>query len=176
LGTCWIGGVFNRSRFAERAGVREDEVLPAISPLGYPTPTRSVADSIIRWSAGSRTRKPWGDLFFQGNFATPLSESAAGRFRNPLEMVRLGPSASNRQPWRIVKEPAREVFHLYLRRSRGYDKLIKAADMQRLDMGIAMSHFDLTARELGLGGRWATLTPSAHPLPERTEYAGSWSA
>jgi hypothetical protein len=27
----------------------------------------------------------------------------------------------------------------------GYDKLIKAVDLQRLDLGIAMSHFELTA-------------------------------
>ena len=46
LGTCWIGGIFNRSRFADKAGVREDEVLPAISPLGYATQKRSVTDSI----------------------------------------------------------------------------------------------------------------------------------
>jgi len=55
LGTCWIGGIFNRTRFADQAGVRKDEVLPAISPLGHPTQKRSVTDSIIRWSAGPGT-------------------------------------------------------------------------------------------------------------------------
>jgi len=65
------------------------------------------------------------------------SANAAGRYLDPLEMLRLGPSASNRQPWRVVKEPGREIFHLYLRRSKGYDKLIKAVDLQRLDMGIS---------------------------------------
>jgi len=90
-------------------------------------------------------------------------------------MLRLGPSASNRQPWRVVKEPGRDIFHLYVRRSKGYDKLIKAVDLQRLDMGIAMSHFELTARELGLGGRWEKASPSLSPLPERTEYVRSWT-
>jgi nitroreductase len=104
LGTCWIGGIFNRSRFADKAGVREDEILPAISPLGYPTPKRSVTDSIIRWAASSRNRRPWGQLFFHGSFEMALPEGAAGCYRDPLEMLRLGPSASNRQPWRVVKE------------------------------------------------------------------------
>ena len=176
LGTCWIGGIFNRSRFADKAGVREDEVLPAISPLGYPTQKRSVTDSIIRWSAGSRNRSPWRQLFFHGSFEMALPEGAAGRYLDPLEMLRLGPSASNRQPWRVVKEQGRDIFHLYLRRSKGYDKLIKAVDLQRIDMGIAMSHFELTARELGLGGRWEKLAPSLNPLPERTEYIRSWIA
>jgi len=174
LGTCWIGGIFNRSRFAEKTGVREDEALPAISPLGYPTQKRSVTDSIIRWSAGSRKRRPWRELFFCGSFGTALSEAAAGRYRDPLEMLRLGPSASNRQPWRVVKEPGRDIFHLYLRRSKGYDKLIKAVDLQRLDMGIAMSHFELTASELSLGGRWENTPHPSNPLPERTEYVQSW--
>jgi len=176
LGTCWIGGIFNRSRFADKAGVREDEVLPAISPLGYPTQKRTVTDSIIRWSAGSRNRRPWHQLFFHGSFEMALTTATAGRYFEPLEMLRLGPSASNRQPWRVVKEQGRDIFHLYLRRSKGYGKLIKAVDLQCIDMGIAMSHFELTARELGLGGRWEKMPPSLSPLPERTEYVRSWIA
>jgi hypothetical protein len=176
LGTCWIGGIFNRSRFADKAGVREDEVLPAISPLGYATQKRSVADSIVRWSAGSRNRRPWHQLFFHGSFEMALTAAAAGRYFEPLEMLRLGPSASNRQPWRVVKESGRDIFHFYLRRSRGYDKLIKAVDLQRIDMGISMSHFELTAKELGLRGRWEKMPPSLSPLPERTEYVRSWIA
>jgi nitroreductase len=176
LATCWIGGIFNRSRFAEKAGIREDEVLPAVSPLGYPTQKRSVTDSIIRWSAGSRKRRPWHQLFFHGTFEVALTEGTAGRYFDALEMLRLGPSASNRQPWRVVKEQGRDVFHLCLRRSKGYDKLIKAVDLQRIDMGIAMSHFELTARELGLAGRWQKMLPSLGALPERTEYVESWVA
>jgi nitroreductase len=176
LGTCWIGGIFNRSRFADKAGVREDEVLPAISPLGYPTPKRSVTDSIIRWSAGSRNRRPWRQLFFHGSFETALTEGAAGRYLDPLEMLRLAPSASNRQPWRVVKEEGANVFHFYLRRSKGYDKLIKAVDLQRMDMGIAMCHFELTASELGLSGQWEEKAPSLSPLPDGTEYVRSWIA
>ena len=47
-------------------------------------------------------------------------------------------------------------------------------DLQRLDLGIAMSHFELTARELSLSGRWEKRPPSLSPLPERTEYVQSW--
>jgi hypothetical protein len=74
----------------------------------------------------------------------------------------------------MVKERANDRFHPFLRRSRGYDKLIKAVDLQRIDMGIAMSHFELTARELGLSGRWELMEPSLGPLPARTEYIRSW--
>ncbi len=148
--------------------------MPAISPLGSVTPKRSVTDSLIRWSAGSRNRRPWDELFFDRDLNTALTESAAGRYREPLEMLRLAPSASNQQPWRVVKEPSKDILHLYLRRSLGYDKLVKAVDLQRLDMGIAMSHFELTARKVGLHGRWEHRTSPLGQPPERTDYVGSW--
>jgi hypothetical protein len=110
LGTCWIGGIFSRLRFADKAGVREDEVLPAISPLGYPTPKRTVTDSIIRWSAGSRSRRPWHQLFFHGSFEMALTAAAAGRCFEPLEMLRLGPSASTGSPGALSRSREETFF------------------------------------------------------------------
>ena len=175
LGTCWIGGIFNRSSFADKIRIKDHEVVPAITPIGYTTKRRSITDSVIRWSAGSKSRKPWPALFLHENFETSLSDQAAGKYERPLEMLRLGPSASNRQPWRVVKERGKDTFHLYLRRSKGYDKLVKAVDLQRIDMGIAMCHFELTAHELGLGGSWVIDEPSIGPLPERFTYSVTWA-
>jgi len=110
LGNCWIGGIFNRSRFAEKAGIREDEVLPAISPLGYPTQKRSVTDSIIRWSAGSRNRRPWPQLFFHGSFEMALTDEAAGRYLDPLEMLRLGPPHPTGSPGASSRSRGRTSF------------------------------------------------------------------
>jgi nitroreductase len=176
LGTCWIGGIFNRSGFADKMGVAEHEIVPAVSPLGYATEKRSLADSVIRWSAGSKSRMPWPRLFSSKDFSTPLSDDTAAGYTEVLEMVRLGPSASNRQPWRIVMDRDRSAFHLFLQRSKGYDKLITAVDLQRIDMGIAMCHFELTAREKGLAGTWEAIDPQPDvgPLPERTGYVVSW--
>jgi len=95
-------------------------------------------------------------------------------------MVRLGPSASNRQPWRLVRAAGGDGYHLFIRRTRAYKGLFSARgqDLQRLDMGIAMCHFELTAREAGLAGRWAVppAAPDIGALPERTEYIASWLA
>jgi nitroreductase len=91
-------------------------------------------------------------------------------------MVRLGPSASNRQPWRIIHD--QDQWHFYLRRSAGYGQgisgLFMATDLQRVDMGIAMSHFALTAQELGLGGAWRVEEPGIKMPNELTEYVVSW--
>lgn len=180
LGTCWLGASFNRSGFAAKVKLREDEILPAVSPVGYVASRRTAVDAVTRFFARSKKRKPWEKLFFDGDFARPLSREAAGPYADVLEMVRLGPSASNRQPWRIVKERGEGVFHLFIRRTPGYNiKLINVpgGDLQRLDMGIACCHLELTARELGLAGKWEVLAPPARvEVPARTSYVASWGA
>jgi hypothetical protein len=52
--------------------------------------------------------------------------------------------------------------------------MLDVADIQRLDMGIAMCHFELTARELGLPGKWACAEPSIKKPDGLTEYTVSW--
>ena len=53
-------------------------------------------------------------------------------------------------------------------------RLLSIADMQRVDMGIAMSHFELTANELGLKGAWAVRDPGIAVPDELTEYTATW--
>lgn len=172
LGTCWMGGTFNRTSYAEQAGVGESLIVPAISPVGCCAQKRNMVDSITRVLAGSKNRKPWADLFFNLNLDRPLAEKDAGEYAIALEMVRLGPSASNSQPWRVVKNEA--GFHFYLKRTPGYNKLFGGMDLQKIDMGIAMCHFELTAQERGLDGGWSEVNDYPGPLPERTSYIVSW--
>ncbi|HSR34510.1 MAG TPA: nitroreductase family protein [Anaerolineae bacterium] len=177
LGTCWLGGSFAKSSFSAKISAREDELVPAVTAVGYIAERPRAMDSMIRRGAGSDSRLPWQRLFFEGQLGTPLSREAAGAHGEILEMVRLGPSASNKQPWRIVKDGS--AWHFFLQRTRGYGqgRLRKGwivADMQRLDMGIAMCHFELSAQELGLGGHWEFDEPPIHKPDELTEYTASW--
>lgn len=175
LGTCWLGGTFARSRFAEKAALQPGEVMPAVSAVGHAASRQRWLDAMIRRQAGSDGRRPWRQLFFDGAFGVPLSYEAAGAYGEPLEMARLGPSASNRQPWRIVREGA--AWHFYLRRTAGYKGstgLFVAADLQRVDMGIAMCHFALTAAERGLAGGWHVLEPAIGKPDQLIEYTVSW--
>lgn len=177
LGTCWLGGTFNRSRFAGEIDLGNDEIIPAATSLGYIAEDPRQVDQTIRNTAGSDRRIPWEALFFEGSFDQPLERQDAGDFAFPLLMVRIGPSASNKQPWRIVKIGG--AWHFYLRRTPGYPSpvfnlLLGLADLQRLDMGIAMCHFGLTAKHLGLEGDWAVDDPGIALLDEHTEYSISW--
>jgi nitroreductase len=172
LGTCWLGGTFRRSAFAAKMNLLPGEMLSAITPVGYPAKQISATDSMMRFGARSSKRKSWKELFFAGDGLTPLDEKVTGDYRDALEAVRLGPSASNKQPWRIVM-PEPGIFNLYLKENKIYNRIMGKIRIQRLDMGIAMCHFELVARELGLPGCWLTDLP-AKQLPGLT-YVATWT-
>ncbi|MBL7067146.1 MAG: nitroreductase family protein [Candidatus Marinimicrobia bacterium] len=171
FGTCWLGGTFTRSEFTKLLDLKEDEIIPAITPVGFATEKRSIRDRLIRFGAGSNHRKPWSEMFFNDDFDHPLTEVKAGDYVTVLEMVRLAPSASNKQPWRVVQSD--NACHFYLQRTAGYSRMFPAIDLQLVDIGIAMCHFELSARELQLNGKWRSFVPGLI-LPESTEYILSW--
>ncbi|HOD29194.1 MAG TPA: nitroreductase family protein [Syntrophales bacterium] len=172
LGTCWLGGTFHRTGFAGRMNLAAGELVPAVSPVGYASGQRSLRERAMRFSAGSDRRKPWGDLFYEGDVAAQLAKDAAGDYATPLECVRIAPSAANKQPWRIIRD--RGAYHFYLKRTPGYDRIFAPIRIQNIDMGIAMCHFELSARVLGLDGGWTTEGPG-RPCGD-FEYRASWIA
>ena len=161
LGTCWLGASFDRRGYSRLLNCAGAEPAPAARPLGMPAGKKKPMDTVIRLAAGSQNRKAADILFFDKDFAHPLDPAEAGPAALCLEMVRLAPSARNRQPWRIVKEDNR--FHFFLQRTAPPRSSL---DLARVDAGIAMCHFDLTARFLGLkGGFVADRTPPAAGTP-----------
>lgn len=174
LGTCWIGGTFSRTSFGKELNLAKDDFIPCITPIGYAKEKQRLFDKTLRYVTKADNKKEWPALFFKGDFQTPLSEKEAGTYGIPMEMVRLGPSASNKQPWRIVSSKKIDQFHFFLEHTPNYNKL--GFDMQLIDIGIAMCHFELTAKEIGLNGNWNFLDPNIQPLTEQTEYIISWEA
>ena len=177
LGTCWLGGTFSKSSFAKRINAEAYELVPGVISVGYIAKKPRRIETILKRNKNTDRRKKWEEIFFEDNFDRPLSVEKSGDFLPVLKMVRLAPSASNRQPWRVVKRDG--SWHFYLQRTPGYResplvRLTTVADLQRIDMGIAMSHFDLTAQELGLGGGWRVSEPMLNLPDEHTEYTISW--
>ena len=177
LGTCWIGGIFTKSGFARKISPAHGERIPAIATIGDIADPEKAKRAVARRQPGARGRLAWEELFFDAKFAVPLTQANAGSFAAPLEMVRIGPSASNKQPWRIVKEGGN--FHFFMQRTKGYGnglafRLLGVADIQRIDMGIAMCHFALTANERGIHGKWEQREPAIRTPDRQTEYTASW--
>ena len=147
LATCWLGGPFTYPNMLAGAEVQEDEMIVIASPVGYFADTEFANNIYCQRAEGNADRKAYSENFFLGD--VPM-ERAEGLFAAGLEGIRLSPSAINRQPWRITV--AEDRVHFALVREGNFAHL--PYDIQRVDMGIAMCHFDLAMSEQGVKGCW----------------------
>lgn len=172
LGTCWVGGTFKRGQFIKAMEVSEDEILPVISPIGYEATKKSFIDKTMRKLAKCDKRKSWSEIFFLRDFSCPLTEYCTlDNYKQVLENLRLSPSALNKQPWRIVKSG--ENFHFFMEKSKDNHNELNY-DVKRIDMGIAMCHFDLTCKEIGINGSFKVVNHEIREIPENLRYLISW--
>lgn len=169
IGTVWIGGTMDRAAFERAMEIAENEVMPCVSPLGYPAKKMSLREAMMRKGTKADNRMAFGDLFFDGSFEMPLTQERAGKLWHPLEMVRLAPSAVNKQPWRVVV--TENAAHFYLKRSKGFAG--GTIDMQKIDLGIALCHFELAAQEASLAPRFVRENPEI-VMQDGTEYIASY--
>ncbi|MDR1756374.1 MAG: hypothetical protein LBR65_05350 [Culturomica sp.] len=162
LGTCWLGGSFSRSDFEKQIQLQPNEQLRIVSPVGYVSDRKRFLEKyIFRAESKHTSRKPFGELFFGKDFDHPLNRNAAGVFLQPLEMVRLAPSANNKQEWRALLED--KALHFYKKTYSVFDAF---------DIGIALCHFELTCKELGIGNTWKVLKD--FPDNDNVKYVISW--
>ena len=112
------------------------------------------------------------DTYIAGKYKRqkPLNQAASGIWNLPLEMVRLAPSATNKQPWRAVAKKDR--VHFYEKKTKGYAKE-STGDIQKVDLGIALCHFEIAAEERRLKGRFIQTDPGI-PVEEDTEYIATF--
>ncbi len=146
IGTTWIAGTMNRSAFEKAMDLNEEEVMPCVSPLGYPAKKMSFKEAMMRKGVKADSRLAFEELFFNTSMDKPLKADEAGKLTEVLEAVRLAPSAVNKQPWRIVI--CQDKAHFYEKSSRGYTSG-NDWDIQKIDMGIALCHFEVAAEECG---------------------------
>lgn len=182
LGTCWLGGTFTRSSFSRKIRASSEEHMPAVATIGTVVDPEQARRGLLRRITKAASRLPWESLFFDERFGVPLTRDLAGKFAPVLDLVRQAPSGSNKQPWRIVKDG--ETWHFYLERTPGYGKGLATRllgnkgetfpDIQRMDLGIAICHFDLASRELGVTGTWVVEEPPLAGRSNLTEYVASF--
>ena len=157
IGTTWIAGTMNRDAFEKAMELGKDEVMPCVSPLGYPAKKMALREILMRKGVKADTRLSFQELFFDNSFDTPLTKEKAGRLFTALEMVRIAPSAVNKQPWRAVVSG--DKVHFYEKRNKGFIG-DNGLDLQKIDLGIALAHFALAAKECGIGTSFEIKNPN----------------
>ncbi|MDY0295074.1 MAG: nitroreductase family protein [Acholeplasmataceae bacterium] len=138
FGTCWLAGTFNRNAFKET--FVEGEIIPAITPVGYPEDTMSLRERAIRFAIKANRRNSFTDMFYEDDVNHPIKEDPSYPLFDALQFVKLAPSASNKQPWRIIIKENR--VHFFLHRTPNYNTN-RPFVIQALDLGIALFHFEM---------------------------------
>ena len=170
LATVWMATGFKRARFEKAMGVRENDWLAVIAPIGYAAARPGSADVITRRLLRADEREMWRDIFTEDGFQIQLTEEHAGAYAQPLEMLRWAPSARNGQPWRIVKKD--HVFYFYETHKSSLNEQEKR--LKEIELGAAIAHFHLTAQQLGLKGHFDHQPLREVHIPENTFYHLSW--
>ena len=172
IGTTWIGGTMKREVFERAAGLKEGEMMPCVSPLGYPAKKRGFRETMMRKAVGADNRMPAEKIFFEGDWGTGLSPEKQAEIADLIEMVRWAPSAVNKQPWRIIVSD--HGYHFYEKRDKGYTGE-KTGDLQKIDVGIALCHFVTGLEEQGKKPAVVTDDPGLG-IPEDVEYIATVKA
>ena len=162
VGSVMLGSSLNRAAFEKAMDVKEDEVMFVASPLGYIAQKMSIREGLMRKGVKADERLAFDKLFFENNFATPYSKD--DELKSAFEAVRLAPSAVNKQPWRAVVDG--DKVHFFEAKTMKSNAL---GDLQKVDMGIALCHFDLAMKESGVNGRFEISDPHL-PLSSGVEY------
>ena len=149
ISTCWIG-YFDYTYFNEII-IENDFEIPGIVILGYPGDKQTNLDKLVRFTVNASKRMNWERLFFNYNSRSPLKPGLIQEYSDSLEMVRLAPSSGNTQPWRIFFNDTSKEFHFF---KKPVSKRYEEKGLHDIDLGIALSHFELTSLYNNLSGSW----------------------
>ena len=161
-GTCWLAGTFDRKAFDSL--IKNDLIIPAITPVGFAEDSMSLRERAIRVAIKANRRKSFEEMFFVNDTNHPMKNDKNHPLYYPLEAVQLAPSASNKQPWKIIIEPNR--IHLYLEPTPNY-ATNRPFNIQYLDMGIALCHFEVALNHHNIKH---TIKTMEHPYKKDFEY------
>ncbi|QZT36974.1 nitroreductase family protein [Halosquirtibacter xylanolyticus] len=151
LGTCWMGGSFNRSEFKEALSIPDTKFIPAIIPVGKALPKSFIEKALCSF-VKSKTRRPFEELFFNEDLSNPIAGTQAEELYIPLEMVRWAPSVDNTQPWRLIIDG--NCVHFYMKKQKSLESSLVHINLNAIDMGIAMAHFEIGCNEVKKYGSW----------------------
>ncbi|MBR3295854.1 MAG: nitroreductase [Clostridia bacterium] len=163
-GTIMAG--FDEKAFSQAVALSDGERIACISPLGYKADRMSLRETLMRKAVGADKRLPLSRICYIRDLDHPAQASELGDIGPLLELVRLAPSAVNRQPWRMVIRD--RTIHFYENHAKGMQGK-DGWDIQKIDMGIALCHFYHGARESGLVTDCFVNDPHIN-VPEGTEY------
>lgn len=169
ISTCWVG-YFDNTYFNEII-IENGFEIPSIVILGYSKDRQTNLDKFVRFTVNASKRQDWGKLFFNYKSKAPLMPDLMQEYSDSVEMVRLAPSSGNTQPWRIFFDDTINEFHFF---KKPINKRYEEKGLHEIDMGIALSHFELTSLNNNLSGSWIKHTKDNVNSFDDLQYIMTW--
>lgn len=140
LGTCWVGGTYDKKALESKLAGNDEEVICVI-PLGVVSKRRSCREFFMNGCSFNykRKRKDLEKIIFNYKDFSDRQTWV----QTALNAARLAPSSFNKQPWLFkVSDRIIEIVNL--------GKTMKSC----LDIGIVMSHLEMAINSQKLSGNW----------------------
>lgn len=171
IGTCWLGGRFRKQEAMTQLSLADDDIIPAITPIGYAKEKPRLKERLVRTILKARNRKSEDKLFFYETFDEALGDRAED-FQQALHLLRIGPSAQNKQSWRLVFNSDLSQVNFYIVSSLSHNSLYMC-EPEYLDIGIAYNHFETGLGEMGITGHLEIEDPNI-ATPKLGRYIMTW--
>ena len=136
LGTCWIGGTYNKKECEKYISINKDEELVCVIALGYTLDDKSMREQLM--ARMNKKRKSFDEILIEKD-------------GDLLEWVKSGINSVIKAPSAINKQPVgysfknNEVKAYVTKENHGYEEV---------DLGISMLHFQIGAQKKGHIGEW----------------------
>lgn len=130
LATCWVSGTFDRAAL----GTGEDEILAAVIAIGRAPQRKSAKERLIARLTGKKG--PPAERYYESD-------------SEPPEWFLAGVRAALAAPSAMNVKHAR--FRFAAGKAEAY--VVRESDMRSLDLGIAVSHFEIAAGALPATGK-----------------------
>lgn len=166
LGTCWIGGGFDKENTMKYTGM-EFAVVPAVLALGYPKEplsTRNLEKTLTR-------RKKIEDIFFYKQYKKNILNffNTNQNFKEIGELCRIYPSAVNYQPARMILDEKEAIIMISNKALLAHQR-----EMQKIDGGIFLAHLYLACKAYGKDGQVVMKEESLERIPKGHCYIASY--
>ena len=136
LGTCWIGGTYNKKECEKYIDIKEDEELVCVIAIGYTPENKSIKEKLV--AAMNKGKKGYNEILKSKDNKVP------NWVKSGIESVIKAPSAVNKQPVGYLFED-NKIKAYVVKENHGYEEV---------DLGISMLNFEIGSKSKGYIGHW----------------------
>jgi len=140
LGTCWVGGTYDKKATESVLNLKEDEELFAVITVGEVANQKTLKEKLI--AQLGKNKQSVDELLLEKEEPVPTWVLSG------IDAARLAPSAVNGKPigYSYVKETVKAFI---TKKNHAYEAV---------DLGISLAHFELGALNEGVSGEWVPET------------------